>query len=195
MSRSIRPSLTLCSRSNRPAFRARSLVSLATKFNVLCPCLLTMFILIGRYAVMINRLIRAVQRVDGTLGGAAALVDLHHTAFSAELAVLPSGAVTPSPAVRAATQQIDLERTDYSNFLKESADAIAATSAAANASANGVAGQSSTLLHHEPSSSGGAEIEMAGNGFWDESNLLDPQLSIWLDLPGLLGQHAESSLT
>lgn len=148
-----------------------------------------------RYAVMINRLIRAVQRVDGTLGGAAALVDLHHTAFSAELAVLPSGAVTPSPAVRAATQQIDLERTDYSNFLKESADAIAATSAAANASANGVAGQSSTLLHHEPSSSGGAEIEMAGNGFWDESNLLDPQLSIWLDLPGLLGQHAESSLT
>ena len=148
---------------------------------------------------MINRLIRAVQRVDGTLGGAAALVDLHHTAFSAELAVLPSGAVTPSPAVRAATQQIDLERTDYSNFLNESAaDAIAANSSApnANANANGVAGQSSALLYHEPSgSSGGAEIEMAGNGFWDESNLLDPQLSIWLDLPGLLGQHAESGLT
>jgi hypothetical protein len=36
---------------------------------------------------------------------------------------------------------------------------------------------------------------MAGNGFWDESNLLDPQLSIWLDLPGLLGQHAESGLS
>ncbi|GAA5999658.1 uncharacterized protein JCM10292_003677 [Rhodotorula paludigena] len=48
-----------------------------------------------RYLTLITRALQRLHSIDGTLGGAAALVDLHHTAFSAESAVLPSGAVTP----------------------------------------------------------------------------------------------------
>ncbi|GAA5987212.1 hypothetical protein JCM10908_001861 [Rhodotorula pacifica] len=141
-----------------------------------------------RYAVMINRLIRAVQRVDGTLGGAAALVDLHHTAFSAELAVLPSGAVTPSPAVRA-TQQIDLGHTDYSNLLTESAVNAMAGPSSSSSTANGTASRQSFQAAGPSVAAADADIDMEGGAFWDEtSNLLDPNLSIWLDLPGLLGQ-------
>lgn len=49
----------------------------------------------GRCLHLISRALQRLYSLDGTLGGAAALVDLHHTSFSAESALLPSGAVTP----------------------------------------------------------------------------------------------------
>ncbi|GAA6032185.1 hypothetical protein JCM8097_007113 [Rhodosporidiobolus ruineniae] len=49
-----------------------------------------------RYLDLFARGVRRLNSVDGTLGGAAALVDLHHTTFSAESAVLPTGMVTPT---------------------------------------------------------------------------------------------------
>lgn len=49
----------------------------------------------GRCLHLISRALQRLHSLDGTLGWAAALVDLHHTSFSAESALLPSGAVTP----------------------------------------------------------------------------------------------------
>ncbi|KAK4046569.1 hypothetical protein OIO90_006520 [Microbotryomycetes sp. JL221] len=63
------------------------------------------FDLASRYHTIISRAIKRLQAMDGHLGGASALVDLHHTAFSAESAMLPSGTVTPSDQRHGARSQ------------------------------------------------------------------------------------------
>lgn len=119
----------------------------------------------GRYLTLITRALQRLHSIDGTLGGAAALVDLHHTAFSAESAVLPSGAVTPVGYQNPA----DLSRLTEANG---GAQYWGGTVTPRNGAAAGGGGA------ELPAAPATGEIDM-----WLDNELLGHSFDSWFDIP------------
>ncbi|KPV74483.1 uncharacterized protein RHOBADRAFT_54296 [Rhodotorula graminis WP1] len=127
-----------------------------------------------RYLHLISRALQRLNSLDGTLGGAAALVDLHHTSFSAESALLPSGAVTPVAAGGQYNLGAELGRLPGEGAATW---VVGGGGAAAGAGAGDVQ-QGSGVATGEAAASGDAEMHM-----WLDSNLLGHGFEGWFDLP------------
>lgn len=156
----------------------------------------------GRYHAIINRAIKRLHSIDGTLGGASALVDLHHTAFSAESAMLPSGTVTPMVVPQSPVDMSHFHPHVHHgigggvNHGLTSADLLnhqTLTNGHGGGGGDSHSVHSSSSVHGNGTASAGGNgassmtslwaTGVAGSSTWLDNDLLGHSFESWFDLP------------